>query len=816
MRGGKALMIVAALLAAGPTWAADPSPLVRRFGDNRFRVTGWPIGSALSPDGSRLAVLSAVGNDRVVLLVLDAVTGRHVSRATVETHGHFAPPGLAFSPDGKYIAAAVAPEVHVVWAADTGRLVLKLPLGERWSSLCRFTPDGRLVVTGEKATDLYDLPSGKVVGTWPAGDVARLTTDAKTFARIDFPTWTVSLGDPATGAVAGTLPVTMPKDASGSGLAFSADGTKLAVVPDRTKLQIWDVATRRKDAEAEIPAAAVDKNDPYYVVRFAPDGRTVALETKRGAIYRWDARTLAPLPRLDAPWALYVRGVHWSKDGRTILAVADNGLVNRWDAATGKPLPADGYIRRVHFGLTADGSQLAVGDHAGRIDVYDVATGRLVRQLAPGGGPAGQLMCLAVSPEGTRMVTGHRDGGVRLLRLADGQDAPLVPADAGSWFDYLGWAPDGSAVYAADGEKVARLAVPGGRPVWTFPAGRAALSPDGRSVVHVNGNEVTVLDAATGRPGRSFAVTPPRYANGLSGLVRPVVFAPDGRRLAAALGDVVAILDPAGRELRRFVAADPVPPPDFNAQRMGALQEPHLVEALTFTPDGHWLVSGSQDRAVKVWEVATGRLVARFDGSDSPIEQVAVASDGRTAFAAGSDGFVAQWDLTPRAIAGRSPEELWAAAADPDPTVAVPAAWALATGPAAREFLAGKLPPAEATAAGQVDQWLKDLDAPGFAAREAAERALAARGRLIEARLRELAKSPPSPEARRRAEALLARLDEAYPPADLRALRVVQACERAGHRELLARWAGGAAGAVLTEDAKAALARRSPTAAPAR
>jgi hypothetical protein len=87
---------------------------------------------------------------------------------------------------------------------------------------------------------------------------------------------------------------------------------------------------------------------------------------------------------------------------------------------------------------------------------------------------------------------------------------------------------------------------------------------------------------------------------------------------------------------------------------------------------------------------------------------------------------------------------------------------------------------------------------------------------LIEARLRELAKSPPSPEARRRAEALLARLDEAYPPADLRALRVVQACERAGHRELLARWAGGAAGAVLTEDAKAALARRSPTAAPAR
>src|SRR5689334_18453134 len=102
-----AVCVLAAVLAAGPAWAADPPSPVRRFGDERFRVTGWPIGSALSPDGSRLAVLSAVGNDRAVLLVLDAVTGRHVCRATVETHGHFAPPGLAFSPDGKYIAAAV-------------------------------------------------------------------------------------------------------------------------------------------------------------------------------------------------------------------------------------------------------------------------------------------------------------------------------------------------------------------------------------------------------------------------------------------------------------------------------------------------------------------------------------------------------------------------------------------------------------------------------------------------------------------------------------------------------------------------------------
>ena len=48
------------------------------------------------------------------------------------------------------------------------------------------------------------------------------------------------------------------------------------------------------------------------------------------------------------------------------------------------------------------------------------------------------------------------------------------------------------------------------------------------------------------------------------------------------------------------------------------------------------------------------------------------------------------------------------------------------------------------------------------------------------------------------------------PPADRRVFRLVQAAEFAATpeaRELLTAWAGGAAGAVLTDEAKAALAR---------
>ena len=63
------------------------------------------------------------------------------------------------------------------------------------------------VENGHAVVRLYDISSGKVVKTWPVGRVARLTADAKTFVRVDNEFATISVGDAATGTVAGTLAI---------------------------------------------------------------------------------------------------------------------------------------------------------------------------------------------------------------------------------------------------------------------------------------------------------------------------------------------------------------------------------------------------------------------------------------------------------------------------------------------------------------------------------------------------------------------------------------------------------------------------------
>jgi WD40 repeat protein len=53
------------------------------------------------------------------------------------------------------------------------------------------------------------------------------------------------------------------------------------------------------------------------------------------------------------------------------------------------------------------------------------------------------------------------------------------------------------------------------------------------------------------------------------------------------------------------------------------------VNSVAFSPDGRLLASGSNDKTVKVWEVASGRAVRTLTGHTWPVLSVAFSPDGR-------------------------------------------------------------------------------------------------------------------------------------------------------------------------------------------
>jgi tricorn protease-like protein len=116
---------------------------------------------------------------------------------------------------------------------------------------------------------------------------------------------------------------------------------------------------------------------------------------------------------------------------------------------------------------------------------------------------------------------------------------------------------------------------------------------------------------------------------GHEGTVWSVAVTPDGRYVVSGSGDWTVRLWElrTGREVRRFTGHQ------------------GQVNSVAVTPDGRYVVSGSGDWTVRVWELRTGRELRRFTGHLGRVYSVAVTPDGRYVVSGSWDWTVRVWEL---------------------------------------------------------------------------------------------------------------------------------------------------------------------------
>lgn len=62
--------------------------------------------------------------------------------------------------------------------------------------------------------------------------------------------------------------------------------------------------------------------------------------------------------------------------------------------------------------------------------------------------------------------------------------------------------------------------------------------------------------------------------------------------------------------------------------RCGPSGHTRAITALSWSPDGAYLASGSLDSTVKIWEATTGRLIQTYTGHKTAIHALAWSPDG--------------------------------------------------------------------------------------------------------------------------------------------------------------------------------------------
>ncbi|HEY7124608.1 MAG TPA: WD40 repeat domain-containing protein [Ktedonobacterales bacterium] len=310
-------------------------------------------------------------------------------------------------------------------------------------------------------------------------------------------------------------------------------------------------------------------SDNVTSLAWSPDGKRIATgsSTSRGGVIQiWDTNTGQQLLSFGSPMAS-IASLAWSPDGKSIVAAGgfyggDNAGLRIWDASTGAMRVAIVTVNKIEgsgadfIAWSPDGSEIAgametaayptasnpnFGPTRYSVQLWDAATGKL---LLTYGKHSNQIKSLAWSPDSKLIASASSDQTVQVWEAATGKTR-LTYRGHKEIVDTVAWSPDGKYLASGGGDNTVQVwEAATGTLLYTYQGHTSevmsvAWSPDSKRIVSASygvteDHPIQVWDALTGHHALD-------YQGLTSGAPVFVAWAPDGARIASAIGRTVTV-----------------------------------------------------------------------------------------------------------------------------------------------------------------------------------------------------------------------------------------------------------------------------------
>ena len=188
-------------------------------------------------------------------------------------------------------------------------------------------------------------------------------------------------------------------------------------------MRLWDPGTGKPLGVLFGHAGAVAS------VAISADGQTILSGGADGKAVLWSRSGKRAVATLGGHSGSVI-AVGFDQAGNPVTT-EDTGLMRVWPkGGAGEARAFAGSANAVAAEVAPDGRYVALGNAAGHADLYDSASGQLARDFA---GPAGTARFVLVDAAHQRLLTGGKDGLIRIWSLAQGTSAARMISTLKGW-----------------------------------------------------------------------------------------------------------------------------------------------------------------------------------------------------------------------------------------------------------------------------------------------------------------------------------------------------------------------------------------------